>query len=704
MKTPRQFLTLSSALMLALSARAQVTLNDSLEAFVRGGPSNSGVDQNEATTGYIMVKNDPSPFSNARKAYFKFDFNGQNPNTNAVLKLRFTTYTANGRQHVQLWTLDQDYPGFTSQVLTWNDAQANDTAGNGMLTNGPLTATPRTEFISPNSAGQNPSYVIPPPWGNALINDKLHLVLGTIADATNNANGTRITPNTAALEFFPLNGGAPPAISSIADISTVANENSVTNSFTVGDPEDGPNNLFPVASSSNEGVVSSANVYFEGSGADRKLYVIGSAAGFATITVTVTDNVGNNADRLFNVTVLPQNFAPFLTTPAPTNTPLNTPVTIPFTVGDAETPADGLTVTAAAADYSAALISDVTIQSDASGTNRNVVVTPFADANGVAIIRITVSDPEGNSTTVAFGVMVLAAPNVVFNDHFDYPTATVGLFPGSANFWARRSAAAGSVNFATQNGTAYIRPKSGADDAAAQLAGGPYTPESRAVLYTECSATWVDVGGELATNSVGGGFLDLSQSGAATSILVADVATSTNSAPDGRFNLGLWDVNGVVQPFTGVTIPTLGGPYTIVTRYDVAKARSTLWVDAASEADPYVSASDANTPVSIGYVGLRQDQGMGYIFVDDLQVKLAIAPMVTSGGLSAGGNVDLFFSAGTTDAIGDFAVEGASTVTGSYNNVAATITSLGSGNFKATVPIMSPDQGFYRVKRRPMTF
>ncbi|MEO5803495.1 MAG: hypothetical protein ABIR24_08180 [Verrucomicrobiota bacterium] len=703
MKTQHWLQTLVVAgLLTTLPVTAQVTLPNSIEAFIQGG-TQAALDLNETSTNYLFVKYGASPFSSARKSYFKFDFAGQTPNTNALLKLKFSTFTNNRRQHVQVWTLNQDYPGFTSPVLTWNGAQANETNGNGLLTSGALTATVRADFISPNAASQNAIVAIPPPWGDAIINGKIFLVLATVNDLTNDNNGTRITLNSTALEFTSIISGLPPTISSISNLTTTATQNSATNSFTVGDVEDGPNALAPVATSSNEAIVPSANVFFEGTGANRTVYVIGAAAGTATITVTVTDSSGNTADRLFTVTVLPLNFAPIVSTPAPTNTPLNTPVTVSFTTSDTETPATNLVVTGEVAAYSTAILSDVTFGSDASGTNRTVTVTPVNGANGVGVVKISVNDPEGNSTSVSFAVMVLAAPNVVFNDHFDYPAAQIGLFPGSANLWARRSVAAGAVNFSTQNGAAYIRPKSNADDGAALLAGGPYTPASRAVLYTKCTVTWIDVGAELATNSTGG-FLNLSQTASSTSIQVADVATLTNSAPDGNFNLGLNDLAGVVQPNTNVAIPILGGPYTIVTRYDVAAAKSTLWVNATTEADPFVSVSDRATPVSINYVGLRQDLGMGYIYSDDLQVIVAITPLITSATLPTGGTVDIFFAAGATDAIGNFGVDSASAVTGPYGNVAATITSLGGGNFKATVPTVSAAQGYYRVKRLPVTF
>jgi hypothetical protein len=690
-------------LLLALaSASAQLTQTNSGEAFIRGGAS-ANTDQNEATSGYIMVKYNASPFTTARKAYFKFDFTGLNPNTNALLNLSFTTVINNQRQHIQVWTLDQPYPGF-SAAMTWNNAQANDTASNSMLTNGAFTATAWTDFLSPNGGGATANVTIPPPWGAALINNQLCLALATISDPTNGDNGTRITLNSTTLAYEPVYSGAPPSIGAIPNITTVATQNSVTNSFTVGDPEDGPNALFPLAASSNEAVVPTANVVFGGSGANRTVYVVGAAPGKANITVSVYDSAGNRADRIFTVTVLPQDFAPVISTPPPTNTPLNTAITVPFTVSDAETHATNLVVTATVASYSANILASATVNSDASGTNRTVTVTPVTGSNGVGVVLLSVSDGV-NTSSNAFGVMVLPAAETVFSEHFDYPDGKI--FVNSGAFWTRRSASAGSVNLNTASQQANIRPASGADDGAAPLAGAPYNPSSGAMLYAVCNATWYETAdGRIPTNS-SGSFLQFLNNSGATSLAAAEVGVSSNTAPVGFFQLGLLDATAafVPNPHVNLTIPPGTGPEThkLVTRYDVRAGTSTLWVDAASEAAPAVTVHDVNNPASISFIGLRQDLGMGYIYIDDLRVVLVRPPVITGITPPASGTVPLIFT-GSPAQPSDFIVELATMAEGPYNPVTCPITQEPDGSFKALAPAPSNAAGFYRIKRKPLTF
>jgi hypothetical protein len=141
----------------------------------------------------------------------------------------------------------------------------------------------------------------------------------------------------------------------------------------------------------------------------------------------------------------------------------------------------------------------------------------------------------------------------------------------------------------------------------------------------------------------------------------------------------------------------------VVVRYDVDSAKSTLWVSATSEADPSASSQDQTTPENISYIGLRQDLGCGYIYVDDLKVVLAVKPTITSITQPAGSNVDIYFSTGPGDAPSSFGVVRANSVAGTYSDVSATITFAGGNSFKATVAAPGNEQ-FYRIKRLPMTF
>jgi hypothetical protein len=142
---------------------------------------------------------------------------------------------------------------------------------------------------------------------------------------------------------------------------------------------------------------------------------------------------------------------------------------------------------------------------------------------------------------------------------------------------------------------------------------------------------------------------------------------------------------------------------TIVTRYDVDTAKSTLWLDATSESDPGITGTDAQDVTPVGYVGMWQNRGNGDIYIDDMTVTLKIKPFITEVAQPSGGNIDLYFNAGASDVVGDFQVERASTVTETYSTVASTISSLGGGNFRATVAAPGAE-GYYKVKRTPATF
>ncbi len=704
MRTQHIALAVATAtLATAFAVQAQTTIPDSAEAAIRDG-ANANLDISESTLGYCMVKYNTS--GSSAKSYFKFDFTGQNPNTNNAIIFTCTTAPNSQRQQLQVWALNQAYPAFNSSVLIWNTAQANDTASNYMLTNGTYTATLLTNLASVTAAGAVQNIAIPAPWGDYLQGNQLVLVLTATNAYTGNTSGFRVKTNTASLSFQTL-VGAPPVIGPIPDITVMETQTSVTNSFTVGDPEDGPNGLAPTATSSSEGVVPSANVFFEGSGANRRVYVVAGTNGTADITVSVQDASGNIGQRNFKVTVLPLNYAPTITNPGPTNTLANTAVTVPFTVGDPETPADGLSVTGEIAGYSVNILSNLTF--GGTGPDRTVTVEPMPGADGVGVVNLSVTDPNNNSATTSFAVMVRPASNVVFIEHFDY-LANVKLFDYSAGLWVRRNSNPQNINLMTAPSglSGYVRPKSSADDGAARLAGAPYRPGEGALLYMTFTATWVDLGaGDVLVTNSNGGFVHLANNSTATSTQFAKVATTTNNVPDGSFRLALFDLNDQYQPNVANNIPEpapSSGPYTVVVRYDVDNAQSLLWVNAASETDPSASSQDQTTPENISYIGLRQDLGFGYIYVDDLKVVVARKPTITGITPPAGGTVDIYFSTGPGDSPTSFGVQRADSVTGTYNDVSnPTITSVGGDSFKATVGA-SGHQQFYRIKRLPRTF
>ncbi|HRZ94827.1 MAG TPA: hypothetical protein P5022_18110 [Candidatus Paceibacterota bacterium] len=147
----------------------------------------------------------------------------------------------------------------------------------------------------------------------------------------------------------------------------------------------------------------------------------------------------------------------------------------------------------------------------------------------------------------------------------------------------------------------------------------------------------------------------------------------------------------------------MGTVYSIVVRHDVDTAKSTLWIDATSEASPSVSATDLQTPAPISHLSIRQEPDMGNIYVDDLKVIAIRKPRLMSITPPLGGGLEIVFAGGARDTTGDFEVERAASVNGPFGGVNATITDLGEGTFQAAAPA-SGDQSYYRVKRKPIDF
>ncbi len=501
--------------------------------------------------------------------------------------------------------------------------------------------------------------------------------------------------------------GTPPVIGEIPDVTVAASQTSVANSFTVNDTEDDASSTplpTPTATSSKEAVVPSANVFFGGSGSNRTVYVVaGDTVGSADITVSVTDSDGNIGQQTFTVTVTPLNFPPVISTLPPTNTLVNVPVVVPFTVEDTETPASSLTVTASIADYSSALLENVALESDVSGTNWTATVTPVADADGVGIVTLSVSDPDDHTTAVSFAVMVLPAANVVFSEHFEYPLNT-SIMTSSPGFWTRRNSSQQSINFRTSasDAQAWIRPKSSADDAAAPLAHGPYLPGSGAVLYVMLKAQWVDAGDTPVVGDSNGAFVLLAPSGAATADQLMQVATRIAGVPEGYFRLLVSNGESTYTEYSFTDLP-LWTTYNIVVRHDVDTAKATLWIDGVSESSPSVSAIDAQAPALISHVCFRQEPNMGNIYVDDMKVIVVNKPRLTGITAPAEGNVEIHFAGGPGATDADFEVDRAGAMPGSFSGVSATFTSLENNEFKATVP-GSGAQSYYRVKRKPISF
>jgi hypothetical protein len=202
------------------------------EAFIRGGV-NAATDPDEVGTNYIMVKYNSPSLDNSRKAYFQFELAGLNVDglTQAVLAVSFRN---SYKQNVQLWALNQAYANFTAAV-TWNNAQANDTTGNSLLTGGALNATLIGAVTNiPVNDAVSQTFTIPL-IGSYIRSNRVTLVLSGSPEAgiyTNNPSGLRMSRTNATLQVLVVPPAPPPAYPAPLITGIMANPNgSVTLDF-----------------------------------------------------------------------------------------------------------------------------------------------------------------------------------------------------------------------------------------------------------------------------------------------------------------------------------------------------------------------------------------------------------------------------------------------------------------------------------------
>jgi hypothetical protein len=635
---------------------ATTTANVVAESSVQYATNGSGFTSfTNYITGYNKVK-----YSTITpcKSYFKFDFTGQNVNTNYLVKFSVPYVAQNGQQHMQLWILNQSYPGFVPNgtnadpaaaipSLTWTNAQANDTniTANGLLTSGAKTATLVNDFTSAGGSTGNLGFSLPAPWGQYLINNQIVIALGTTNDAGNNSNGGRLQLNAMTAAFQPLTASTlPPSISTFPNLTVKSTQSSGNIPFTVSDPQDAAATLTNITVSlGNTNITLTVTNITSGSGGSRNLQFIpvsNLAAGqtaTATATVTVTDSAGNSATTSFLLTVTPFISLPIVLSGTnvnylpPTNRIGIGSLTIPFQIVDTNVAASSLVVTGAVSAYSTNIsaISFASTTGIAPNTN-NCTLTLTANGSGVGIVNVIVIDPVNSVTnTVPIAVMVLPDSSYAACDNMNYQPSTsyssssghADLAPTSANLWAPRSTA-GSVNMITTLtpssggvvpiGVPLVRGTSSGNQNQLRLAGSPYTAGSHKVLFASVNAQWFDAslyGANAAYPGTStGGFVEFAADSSATGVAMAAVCTVSNVAntvsTDGTFFLGLY--NGTNTPSVNnsfsQTIPNfnasgaLPNPVAnIVVSYDVDTGISSMWINQTNSTGTSVTLQDVAT-------------------------------------------------------------------------------------------------------------
>jgi len=192
----------------------------------------------------------------------------------------------------------------------------------------------------------------------------------------------------------------PPAISSIADQSVVAGASVGPLAFTVGDVETAAASLSLSGSSSNKGLIPDSAISFGGSGSNRTVTVSSGVNqnAFSIITISVSDG-GQTTSTSFRVTVTATNTPPVISAIADQVIDEDTSSTaIPFTIGDTETAATSLVLSALSSNPTLLPVTNIVFSG--SGSSRTVTVTPPPNQNGQATVTIRVSDGQFISSSV----------------------------------------------------------------------------------------------------------------------------------------------------------------------------------------------------------------------------------------------------------------------------------------------------------------
>lgn len=231
----------------------------------------------------------------------------------------------------------------------------------------------------------------------------------------------------------------PPTITDIADQSMIKDQATSELEFTIGDSDTAAEQLTVSATSSNHDLVPVAGIVFNGTGAGRTVTVapVIGQTGQATITVTVSDGHLTASDS-FVVTVSTPNDPPTISDIADQVIRINNPTgALAFTVGDSQTPAGELTVTASSSDQG--LVPDGNIVIAGEGANRTVTVTPTAGQTGQATITLTVSDGILTATD-SFILTVESEPIVTpppgSGSPFAWGIGDAGQLGNGANYFA----------------------------------------------------------------------------------------------------------------------------------------------------------------------------------------------------------------------------------------------------------------------------
>lgn len=218
------------------------------------------------------------------------------------------------------------------------------------------------------------------------------------------------------------------------------------------------------------------------------------------------------------------------------------------------------------------------------------------------------------------GLMAWSLPAAILLDEpFTYPDGP--LISVSGGRWVNHSGTAGQVDVSAE---VITLTENESEDVNAALGGGPYAADSGVVLYAKFTVRFTAL-----PSGAGTYFAHFKDAGTG---FRGRVFASTTGAAEGKFRVGIAEAGSTPTLFERDL--SLDTDYAVIVRYDVATAASALWVDAAAESDPSVSATDDGAPITVVAFALRQSlssgNGMGTLVLDDLRVATSFAELFGS--------------------------------------------------------------------------
>ncbi len=488
----------------------------------------------------------------------------------------------------------------------------------------------------------------------------------------------------------PFSGNEFPTISSITNQTIRMDTLSPEWPFTIGDLETAAENLNVLATSSDLVLLANEDIFLAGTGSNRTVQVLPKSgqSGNVTVTLTVTDQFGNASSTSFVVTVLPNNTPPTISSFTNYHSVVSTPLAqIAFTVGDTETAAGNLTVSATSSNPT--LIPDNNIIPGGSGADRSLAISPAPQQSGNAVITVTVSDGD-LSTNRQFAVMVVPSSNVVLFEPFSYADGAVITVSGSR--WASHSGTAAQTQVAAGE---LLLSNSQTEDINSVLIGAPYASDSGRTLYSAFTVNFKGL--PLAPGEYFAHFLAPNS----TTTFRARVFATTLNAELGFYRLAIANNSSSVNSAAAFPLDlALDAEYLVVVRYDIATGVSTLWINPRSESDPSVTASDNPSVIGINAWAFRQSSTanghMGAPHIDDLIIGFSFADVLPGYRVSIarnGSNLEISWPAAATD--DSFFLES----TADLNAPWATVTAVPVRNGGTdTVTVTSPTGNrFYRL-------